>query len=324
MNSPKHFIPNKIVLFVTSLVVIGLMSYGVYHHFKDEDLDQKEKENTVNVSFVEEEENLSKSYFLDSDNDGAYDWVEDLWPELDPQNPDSDGDGVLDGRYIEQKKRIREKDRREQDLSYSKLTESEKLGRGLYTALLAVEQAGGEIDEETKEKVSENVADYIQNLPLGTRVFIRDELTLVEDTKENSHLYREKMMNFFEQYPVNTSEISLIIEATENPEKFRAQLQTAIIKYETYIDLLSEMEVPYAIAGRHTELLNAAGQIEGGLKNLVQEDQDDIVALSSLIQIEKTMATFIDANSHIEKYFDIISDETIFSDYIPSLPFSED
>lgn len=323
MNLSKHFSLRNIIILIAIFSALGLTSYAAFMHLDSKGDKVEKEEKVVKVSFVEEKEELNP-YFLDSDNDGAYDWVEELWPELDPQNPDSDGDGVLDGRYIEQKKRIRDKDRSDENLPELKLTESEKLGRGLYTALLAVEQTGGTLDEKAKEKVSENVANYIKNLPLGTRTFIRDELNLVSDSKQNSIAYRDRMLDFYKKNPINTSEIALMIEATDDPKKFQGELHTAVLKYDNYINTLSEMYVPYAVAGRHTELLNAAGQLEGGLKNLLREELDDIVALSSLIQLEKTMATLIDANYHIEKYFNIIEQKGLFDNTEESLPVIED
>ena len=39
----------------------------------------------------------------DSDGDGLKDWEEALWG-TDPNNPDTDGDGILDGAEIQQKR----------------------------------------------------------------------------------------------------------------------------------------------------------------------------------------------------------------------------
>ena len=98
----------------------------------------------------------------------------------------------------------------------------------------------------------------------------------------------------------------------EKKEEMKTEIEKTAIKYNSYIKELSAMNVPYAIAGRHTQLINAAGQIEGALKNLVLEESDEVVILSSMIQIDKTLNTIVDASVHIEKYFDIISNEKNF------------
>ncbi len=309
MKNHKHFIPNKITLIIFGLFALGLIAYGIFYSYQKKQKTEVSESDILKVALVDDDKD---GRFLDSDNDGAYDWVEELWPELDPQNPDSDGDGVLDGKYIQQKQQIREKERLGGIDIESTLTESEKLGRSVYTALLAIEKSGGNLDENTKGQISENIVGYISDLSLGTKLYIREQLDLVEDTKENSYAYRDAMLSFYKKYPVNTSEINLIINATEDPQKYRIDLEDAAIKYDKYINELILMKVPYVIAGRHTELLNTAGQLEGALKNLTLEEYDEVVALASLVQIEKTMNTIVDVNIHIEKYFDIIEDGTIF------------
>ena len=120
------------------------------------------------------------------------------------------------------------------------------------------------------------------------------------------------MKKFFEKNPIKTSEIMILINSLEKKEEMKPEIEKTAIKYNSYIKELSAMNVPYAIAGRHTQLINAAGQIEGALKNLVLEESDEVVILSSMIQIDKTLNTIVDASVHIEKYFDIISNEKNF------------
>ena len=315
MNNAKHFLPNRFVLIVFGLFALGFISYGIFYAYQEKKKKNQEPEKEfVDVTLVED--TVPKELFIDTDGDGAYDWVERLWPELDPENPDSDGDGVLDGKYIEQKKRIMDKERLGGVDIASTLTESEKLGRSVYTALFAIEQSGGVIDAETQEQISENVVKYISDLSLGSKTYIRGELELVADNKQNSYAYRDEMKKFLKLNPIQVSEINLFMKSLEDPKEYMNEIEEAAIKYDTYVNTLSAMKVPYAVAGRHTELLNAAGQIEGALKNLTLEEYDEIVVLSSLVQIEKTLNSIVDASVHIEKYFDIISDPSIFDDKV--------
>jgi len=306
----KRYMPSKMVLIVLGLLVLGFLSYGAFYLYQKSRGLTVDGENFVQVSLVDDIEN--KDRFLDSDNDGAYDWVERLWPELDPFNPDSDGDGVLDGKYIRQKQLIRDRERFASNEVFEELTASQQLGRSIYSALYAIEQSGGTIDEQTQDKIAENVMNYVSDLSLGSKTYLRDELTLVENTKTNSYSYRDAMKKFFEKNPIKTSEIMILINSLEKKEEMKPEIEKTAIKYNSYIKELSAMNVPYAIAGRHTQLINAAGQIEGALKNLVLEESDEVVILSSMIQIDKTLNTIVDASVHIEKYFDIISNEKNF------------
>jgi hypothetical protein len=305
------FIPNKIAIIVLIVFVLGFVSFGVFYSYKKKnnkkDISLEEKK--IDVSLVDEKK--TKEEFKDSDGDGVYDWIENLWPELDPNNPDSDGDGISDLKYIQRKKLIKEK-QRNSTIKELNLTASQKLGRGVYMALLSIKQAGGTLDDVTEEQISKNIMDYISDLSLGSKIYIRDELHLVSDTKENSYKYRDKMKEFFDKNKINTSEIDLILRATKDPEQYMNDLESAAIKYDLYIHDLAAIDVPYIIAGRHAELLNAVGQLEGALKNLTQEEPDEITSLSSLVQMDKTMNSISDAIVNIEKYFEIIEDTDVF------------
>lgn len=312
MKNNKHYLPNKTTIFILGLLILGSLAYGIYYTKKKKIVAKPEKPKNIAFTLVKDKKNNDP--FLDSDHDGAYDWVEELWPELDPHNPDSDGDGVLDGEYIKQKQRIYEKNRNKNSNTQTNLTETEKLGRSVYTALLALKNSGKTIDKNTQDQISNNIAHYISNLPLGDKLYIRDELKLVPDTKENSYAYRDAMLALFKKYPVRTHEINLIMKATKEPTKYKKEVETTTIKYNLYIHNLSEMKVPYLIAGQHIRLMNALEQIEGALKNLTSEHYDETIAISSLVQIKKTMEIIVQANIDIEKYFKIIADPSIFSD----------
>ncbi len=310
MKNDTHFIPNKITFIVLGSIIFATIGYAAFYSFNKNKKNVNTQSDLLKVTLVDEKKQDQR--LIDSDNDGAYDWVEELWPELDPHNPDSDGDGVLDGKYIQQKRKIREKTRLGENEIQSNLTETEKLGRSVYTALLAINNSGGSIDENTQEKISDNIAKYISDLSLGSKVYLRENMHLVPDNKKNSYTYRDKMIDIFKRYPVKTSEINLIINASKNPDNYKKELERATLKYDEYINELAIMKVPYLIAGRHTQLLNTISQLYGSLSNLSLEDYDEVVALSSLVQIEKIMNTIVEVNLKIGKYFDIISDESIF------------
>lgn len=311
-NNWREYLPSKKIQRVLGVLGLIALAFGIYFliHYVT-----KETRNTneyLNLSLVDSEVRASE-YYKDSDNDGAYDWQEALWPELDPHNPDSDGDGVLDGKYIREKIVIQERQRRGIDASESNLTETEKLSRSLSTALLAIAESGGSVDDpETQEQISGNVIDYINELTLGDVLYTRDQFTLVEDSKENSFAYRDAMKDLFTIYPVATSDIDILISATEDPSEYQGQLRSLSTKYRSYLDKLTTMNVPYNIAGRHTELTNNVSQIAAALENLTLEEPDELVSLSVVVQIEKILNETADAIIKINTYFDIISTPGIF------------
>ncbi len=305
LNQYKKIIGGIFVI----LLMVGLTFFFLQKRRQKKE-NQQQEEKIVQVSLVNEKKESEE--MKDSDGDGVADWVENLWPELDPYNPDSDGDGVSDLHYIQRKQQIKEKQRK--DLGNTPdLTESQKLGRGIYMALLAVQQAGGTLDEQTQKQISKNIQDHIAHLFIGSKRYILDDLNIVEDTKENSYHYRDEMKKFFKKNPIKMSEIDLLIRASENPQDYMPQIEKAAMKYDAYLHDLAAMKVPSVIAGRHTELLNAVGQLEGAFKNLTREEPDEVVRLSVVVQIDDFMNKISESILRIQDYFKIIEDPDVFN-----------
>ncbi|MGB0925148.1 MAG: hypothetical protein ACPGTS_00380 [Minisyncoccia bacterium] len=307
MNNFKRFILNKFVLTLIAIIVIGLISYGIFSFFQKRNIDNTDS-NTIDVAYVD----TANDRFLDTDNDGAYDWEESLWPELDPNNPDSDGDGVLDGKYIEQKKREFNASQNTDTAPKKELTETQKIGRSLYNVIAAFENQGETIDPVTEEQISKNVQEYISTIPLEERTYLKEDLVRVPNSKEASRQYKKDMTAFFEKYPLYTSEFQLIFEASKDPEKYNDDLYITVKKYEKYMAELQNISVPYAIISRHLGLLNRASQLHGIVSNLYKEETDDVVTFSALVQIENILNGLINTSQKIETYFNIVEDDSLF------------
>jgi len=308
----KHYLPSKKVRIGIGIALMLGITYGAYY-FVTNFYNPESKKEFIDVMFVEETMNpRNTNYFKDSDGDGAYDWEEDLWPELDPNNPDSDGDGISDGRYIKAKREIQDRERGIRNNFQDNLTETQKLGRGTLSALLAITDSGQEITPETEAQISENITTYIQDLTFGEKLYLRDEFQLVENSKENSYAYRDAMKELFRTYPVSTSDIESIVIATQSAEESAGRLRSISRKYRNYLGELTTLEVPFLIAGRHTELVNNISQIGGASDNLLREEVDELVTLATIIQLEKIMNETAEAIIKINTYFDIIQDELIF------------
>lgn len=318
MNAYRKYIPNTFILISLAVVALGFVTYGIFYHFKKQksNPDTNSKKH-IEVSYLDSSEQLSQNnlddHFLDSDNDGAFDWEEKLWPELDPHNPDSDGDGILDGEYIREKKRAFNEERFKEKKEFKKLTETQKIGRGLYKIIALMGQEGSEMTDEQKEQLSESVSQYVAEIPLGSRVYLKEDLTLAQNSKAETQKYKKEMLALFAKYPIYTSEFSLIFEGSKDPQKFVDELYIAQNKYKKYIQNLIEIEVPYTIAKRHLQLLNHASELEGILANLNKAEPDDVLILSSLVQIEKVINGIIDTNKRIQKYFDLVEDASLFT-----------
>ncbi|MCI5051457.1 MAG: hypothetical protein MRY57_04055 [Candidatus Pacebacteria bacterium] len=310
MNIKKYLPSPKVrigILIFAGLALVYLGYFLVQKYYAP-----NEEQAFIDVAFVNETEDTRSDLYLDSDNDGAYDWEEALWPELDPNNPDSDGDGVSDGRYIKAKRAEARRAELGDDFVESNLTETQKLGRGALSALIALQQSGEEITPETEAQITENITTYINELTLGEKIYTRDQFNLVENTQENSYTYRDEMTALFRQYPVATSDIEVLVQATQESVEYQGRLRSIAKKYNDYLGALTTLDVPFIIAGRHTELVNNISQIAGSTNNLLQEESDELVALATIVQLETIMNETAEAIIKINTYFEIIEDESVF------------
>ncbi len=307
----KFFLYRKGIIWVFGIFVFIFLAYFAYSFYQEKKAKKtlsQEKRNLLAVNYVKDENDA----FRDSDGDGLYDWFEELYPNLDPHKYDTDGDGVSDGEYIRQKERIEAKNRFARENPGEELTESDKIARGLYMALYTVYKKEGKIDDATKQKISENVADYVKKIPLNGKIYLREDIKKVEDTKKNSFAYMKKMKELFKEYPIKTSEIMLIFKALKEGEDVSADLDRAYKKYKHYREALEKMEVPRIVAGRHTQLLNAVNQIEGAFRIMKEKNKDDLMAFSSIVQMSDIFQPLIDAIKHIQTYFEIIQEKDAF------------
>jgi len=80
-----------VVIIVGAILIIG----GVIFVLK-----YSSRESLLGINFGSKNSKISEENFKDSDNDGLRDWEEELF-RTDPDNPDTDGDGYLDGEEVD-------------------------------------------------------------------------------------------------------------------------------------------------------------------------------------------------------------------------------
>ena len=302
--------PSTILLGLIVAILVGLLTYGIYTFVQKRRV-LKEKGDTVNLVLVDEDKQAEQ----DSDNDGVPDWEENIWAELDPNNPDSDNDGVSDLDYIRQKKREYETEYNQASGITERISESDRLGRGLYTALAAL-IAEGDISEGDREAVVDNVSGYISDLNLSDRTYLSSDFYLVDNGIDESLTYKKELADLAEKYPMRLDEFELILTASSEPDAHAVDIQHAKLKYEQYLNDLQFIAVPMGISKQHIELTNIVGQITGILENLSQdtENVDDIILLASLIQVESLFDRTVQVLYEMGIYFEILTEDDTFAD----------
>lgn len=310
MKRFKKTTSGKIIFASVITLLCGVIAYGIFLFIQKRNA-AKNDDGLVDLLFVEDQDSNN----LDTDGDGVPDWEEALWVELSPHNPDSDGDGVSDYKYLQQKKRNYEEEINAASGITEKISESDRLGRSLYLALATLSEEG-DLDGGDRELIIQNVTRYISDLNISEKIYTSDDFYIVDNTYEESMLYRETLGALTEKYPMHIKEFALILNAPTDLDLYALEIQNAVIKYQAYLDELERLSVPSVISVRHIELTNILSELLGILKNLTQnsDDVDDIVVLASVLQSQSLLNRTVDVLYDIGIYFEILDDKDSWGD----------
>ena len=150
----------------------------------------------------------------DADADGLKDWEEPLWG-LDPENPDTDGNGVTDGEEI---LRIRNSIDTSTTLAGEEdvpLTQTGTFSQELFSLISAL-QENGELTDQSRASIEAEIVAFIQNGPEGT-VYYKTDIKTVADTSANALVYIKAVDSAFAKYPIKAEDFVLFDTVITTP-----------------------------------------------------------------------------------------------------------
>jgi len=237
---------------------------------------------------------------LDTDNDGVKDWEEGLWG-LDANNPDTDGDGILDGQEVEARKREIQNSDDFVDVLEEPKTETERLARQLITVALNINQAtGGQISQEELANV---VSGFVTGIEpsLFTPYQLSDIRISQTQTAQNYYQEMTKTIGYLSRY--QGTELGIFERAiSSNKEKIVKELEPIIIAYSEAPKKVLDKEIPSQIAKAHVDYLNALNQKAVALFSLIQYFKDPIIAVRGINEYVIAEQNLTDASDSIKSY----------------------
>lgn len=288
----KKYLPSKqfIILF-GSVILVGVVVFFLFRIFGSKTEITQDVKMLATRSLVEN---------LDSDNDGLSDWEEPLWA-LDPSNPDTDGDGVLDKQEVE----IRRKDIKSQLGSIEGLsepkTETEKLARQLLTVALNIQQqAGVDVNPQDLQEVAAGFAEVLN--PEVVNLYAYQDLR-VSSTKTPQEYFND-MHAILGNVDFRKDEELVIFERaiSTNRKNNLAELEDLVALYASVPEKIKKVEVPQDIAQTHLDYMNALTQMAVSLFSLAQYFEDPIISVRGIQEYSIAEDNLLRSSENLTNY----------------------
>ena len=226
---------------------------------------------------------------IDSDDDGLKDWEETLW-KLDPNNPDTDKNGVSDAEEV--KKKMTEIDTKSETEesnkdgvegeSYTTGTETDILSKKLFAEYMNLKKSGNFNEESVTATVNNLVAEEIQNkkviqyyFPKDVKTFSSDNKTLLKSYGNSFAAIRTKYQKQYLDNPlVKEGETANLID----PEFLKGLLRVSEV-YRNMAVELSKITAPKNFTDTHLEILNNYMASSDGLKEMGALSTDPVMGM---------------------------------------------
>lgn len=221
----------------------------------------------------------------DADGDGLPDWKEALW-QLDPANPDTDGNGVLDGEQI----RLREKELQESGSASdsTKMSTTDMLARDIYTAVTVLDQSG-ELTPENRERLTQQIQTSIYDA-VPTVKYTTADVQIVASNNETRAGYVNLLQKQLNQF--SPEDFSTVLESatvTDRSQINPVQVAAVIKKYDAIVTNLLKIPVPSNLAESHIQLVNVMVRLTSNLAGISSVDTDPLAGFVGVVQIQDTL-----------------------------------
>ncbi len=228
------------------------------------------------------------SLFPDSDTDGIPDWQEKIIG-TNPQNPDTDYDGVLDGVELAQG-----------TLAYfeANTAPTESLSRDLADKYLTLSQDGAITPEERDAAVAELLNAH-GTAPIVNTPATLDQLNITSDI--NATTYAQLLVIILkESSRVKEHELTTFRRSIET-KNFSGSpaLREAGVLYKSIEEALITMDVPPELATEHLTLINSIGSMAGIVTAMGVWNGDPLTGLIYVNTFVNTEASVSDSISAV-------------------------
>lgn len=249
-NHGSAILPSRrFITVVGSILCLGMLALAAHSIFFS---DEKNRPVGMNKSQLHVA-SVTETAAPDADDDGLADWEEELLG-TDPRNPDSDGNGTLDGEQHTTQNTYIAPMKNDDVLNYVNRLER------------TAQTAENKISATTQEEFT-----------IPPNRFTHKDLYTTNTNSETMAVYAYNISGLITSYRprTETNATEAIRRWVENPtEEHRATLNTMVELNTELIKKLARIDVPYAIAEDHTTLINAIDQKNKALQDALEAADD--------------------------------------------------
>ena len=270
----------------------------------------------------------------DSDNDGLRDWEETLWG-TDPHNPDTDGDGVLDGAEVEAHRNptiagsndaLPSQNEGSNIVKPGSLTDKliQDLGIQYFTTKGLSE--GEPLTQTQKSDTANSIANSFEQNIQSEEAKISDPYTLqnvlvsnTKSPKEYGNAIGGAMQTSFASVEgLNISEIDIVQNAaTSKDMSLLKQLDPFIQGYKKMISFMKQTSAPSSYAQIHLDFMNTFQNLQTADEKMKLLETDPAESLVGVRVYAPQATRFVDILRNLKAQFD--KDRVSFSGEDPGV-----
>lgn len=254
----------------------------------------------------------------DSDADGLKDWEESLW-KTDKNNPDTDGDGTLDGDEVKLSRnpaKAGPNDEFKNELAatppppenYEKISMTDSLSRSLLLGYLSAKQSGGEsLGDAEKNNLVDSLLSGLSETAEREVYGISDLKISRDEGEEPIRRYGNRLGAIMEKYSYPNPpgmEIYIFKKSIEaGNEGGLKEIEKSVAVYEGLIKDCLALEVPADLADAHLGLVNVFSRNKEMSVDLMNFSGDPLASVMALKNYYGTQEDMINSFVFVKKYF---------------------
>ncbi len=280
----RSLLPSKKVAIALGIVIAVLLAVFLIERFGKETHVKQPKQFGKDIPAVPAVV-LEQAFGNDADQDGIADWEESLWG-TDPNNKDTDADGISDGAFIMERKQFLKNQSGGEVQMTAPQSESELFQRQLYAAVAYLEQSD-QLTPARQDELTDVFIAYVNQVP-NTGITAADLKTVPDDASVRQ-TYLLQIDDFFKIHknniiPAAVAEMFQAARLGNVPDELH---DSVAIPYGRMIDQLRNITVPESMIAVHLQLVNTLIAFKVTvIDGLAQVEEQPLYALRAVSQFE--------------------------------------